>query len=276
MRSIQYPLIVSDFDGTLLRTDEKIAKETLDAIEEYRAAGGHFALCTGRTVPSAMPIAKKLGLTGLLSCFQGSVVVDIESGELVVDGCLPHDGAVEICQALEALGVHIHVYDTNEYYSNMDDEWLTHYQRISGVNAIVVDKEPLSQFLKRSAIRVRKLLVLLDPKDRERVYTILSQRFGEEYYVTYSAAFLVEVTNRTYSKATALTRIAEHYNVPIERTIAVGDSLNDLPMIVGAGLGIAVNNAEEALKEKAKVVLEYTNDENAIGKIIDRYGFINR
>lgn len=276
MRSIQYPLIVSDFDGTLLRTDEKIAKETLDAIEEYRSAGGHFALCTGRTVPSAMPIAKKLGLSGLLSCFQGSVVVDIESGELVVDGCLPHDGAVEICQALEELGVHIHVYDTNEYYSNMDDEWLTHYQRISGVNAIVVDNEPLSQFLKRSNIRVRKLLVLLDPKDRERVYTILSKRFGEEYYVTYSAAFLVEVTNRAYSKATALKRIAQHYNVPIERTIAVGDSLNDLPMIAGAGLGIAVKNAEEALKKQAKVVLEYTNDENAIGKIINRYGFINQ
>lgn len=276
MRSIQYPLIVSDFDGTLLRTDEKIAKETLDAIEEYRSAGGHFALCTGRTVPSAMPIAKKLGLSGLLSCFQGSVVVDIESGELVVDGCLPHDGAVEICQALEELGVHIHVYDTNEYYSNMDDEWLTHYQRISGVNAIVVDNEPLSQFLKRSNIRVRKLLVLLDPKDRERVYTILFKRFGEEYYVTYSAAFLVEVTNRAYSKATALKRIAQYYNVPIERTIAVGDSLNDLPMIAGAGLGIAVKNAEEALKKQAKVVLEYTNDENAIGKIINRYGFINQ
>ena len=274
MQKIRYPLLVSDFDGTLLRSDETISEETILAINEYKALGGHFALCTGRTISSAMKVAKKLGLSGLLSSFQGSIVADIESGEFLVDGCLPTDGAIEMCRFLEDLGVHIHVYDTYDYYSNMDDEWLAYYQRVSGVNGIVVKDMPLSKFLKTNTLKVRKVLVLLAPEDKERIYNLLNARFGEEYYVTYSAACLVEVSNRFYSKATALEKIAQYYGVSVEETIAAGDSLNDLPMIARAGLGVAVKNADEALKKEAKLVLEYSNDENAIGRIIKDYAIV--
>lgn len=271
MKSIRYPLLVSDFDGTLLRSDETISEETLLAIEEYKAQGGHFALCTGRTISSALLVAKKLGLKGLLSSFQGSIVADIESGELLVDGCLPTDGAIEICRYMEELGLHIHVYDTYDYYSNMDDEWLAYYQRVSGVNGIVVDDLPLSKFIETKPMKIRKVLTLVAPSEKERVYQLLNKRFGEEYYVTYSAACLVEISSRIYSKATALEKIAQHYGVSVEETIAVGDSLNDLPMIARAGLGIAVQNADDRLKQEAKLVLAYSNDENAIGQIIKDY-----
>ena len=191
-----------------------------------------------------------------------------------MDGCLPTDGAIEMCRFLEDLGVHIHVYDTYDYYSNMDDEWLAYYQRISGVNGIVVKDMPLSKFLETNTLKVRKVLVLLAPEDKERIYNLLNARFGEEYYVTYSAACLVEVSNRFYSKATALEKIAQYYGVSVEETIAAGDSLNDLPMIARAGLGVAVKNADEALKKEAKLVLEYSNDENAIGRIIKDYAIV--
>ena len=59
----------------------------------------------------------------------------------------------------------------------------------------------------------------------------------------------------------------------MEKTIAVGDNLNDLPMIERAGLGIAVANAEAELKARADVAFAFTNDENAIGEIIREYGF---
>ena len=273
MRKLSYPLIVSDFDGTLLRTDETVAEETYAAIEEYKNSGGQFALCTGRMLVSILPIARRMGLTGLVACFQGSVVADIESGELVVDGYMPNAGAAEICRTLEEMRAHVHVYDTYCYYANAQNEYLAHYERIVGVKAIIKADEPLSTFIRNSDIRVRKLLVLVHPSDRDRIMNALQEKYGKEYYVTCSAAFLVEVTNRNYSKATAVARIAERYGVSLKQTIAVGDSLNDLPMIEAAGLGIAVNNAEDALKSKADITLDATNDEDAIGKIIREYGF---
>ena len=120
-------------------------------------------------------------------------------------------------------------------------------------------------------MKIRKVLALMPPEEKKSVYEYLSSKLGEEYYVTYSSVFLVEITNRNYSKATALERIAAYYGTTVEQTIAVGDSLNDLPMIERAGLGVAVKNADSLLHASADLSLAYSNNENAIGRIIDEY-----
>ncbi len=271
MKALKYPLILSDFDGTLLRSDESVSDETICAINEYKAMGGRFALCTGRMLSSALQVAKQLGISGLLACFQGSIVADIETERLIVDGYIDKEGAGEICDFLQAMNQHIHVYDTYDYYSNMDDQWLHHYERIVGAKAIVKSDEPLSAFIEKSQIKVRKIIALVHPEQKEKLYNELQQRFGARYYVTYSAAFMVEISSREYSKATALEKIAEYYGLTAEQAIAVGDNLNDLPMIERAGLGVAVKNAEDVLKEKADLVLERSNDEDGVAELIRNY-----
>ena len=72
-----------------------------------------------------------------------------------------------------------------------------------------------------------------------------------------------------------MEKIASYYGVSSQNTIAVGDSLNDLPMIQHAGLGIAVKNADDTLKSNAKLVCDFSNNENAIGEIIRRYALAN-
>ena len=64
-----------------------------------------------------------------------------------------------------------------------------------------------------------------------------------------------------------------HFNTPLEKTVAIGDQLNDLPMIEMAGLGVAVQNADQGLKKAADYICEYTNEEGAVGKIIEKFGF---
>ena len=273
MKLIHYPLIVVDFDGTLVRSDQTIARETKEEIERYRQRGGNFAICTGRTVDSILPRAKELGLTGLVACFQGSVIVDIESGELLVDGALSQESAVEICRFLETLGAHINVYTTEAYYSNRDNELLVYYESIAGVKAVVIDDQPLSSLILERNLKVRKVLILVQPENKEETFRETLQRFGEKYYVTYSASFLVEITDRRYSKASAVKFMADYYGVSIEQAVAVGDSLNDLPMLECVGVGIAMQNADEALKQSAKIICPFTNDENAIGEIIKEYGY---
>lgn len=76
MNKINYPLIISDFDGTLLRTDGTISEETKSAISGYIAAGGTFGICTGRMYTSILPRAKALGLKGIVASYQGSVLTE--------------------------------------------------------------------------------------------------------------------------------------------------------------------------------------------------------
>lgn len=273
MQKINYPLIISDFDGTLLRSDGTIAEETQKAISDYTAAGGTFGICTGRMFTSILPRARELGLKGLVSSYQGSVVTDIESGNLLVDGYIPAEEAAEICKAFEELGLHIHLYELDRFYVNMRDEALASYESVCRVKGEVVTDEPLSSFVLKKKPKIRKVLAVVTPEEKLRVYKTIAEKLGNRFYVTYSTAYLVEVTSVHYSKGTAVKFMADYYGVPVERTAAVGDGLNDLPMLEAAGLGLAVKNADEALKNKVRI-FPYTNDENAIGRVIETYGFI--
>ena len=82
MNKINCGLIVSDFDGTLLSTRQTISDNVKNAINEYIAAGGIFAVCTGRMLASILPRVRSLGLKGLVVAYQGAVIADIESGKL--------------------------------------------------------------------------------------------------------------------------------------------------------------------------------------------------
>ena len=81
--ALTYGLIVSDFDGTLRRTEGGISERNVRAIGRYVDAGGVFAFCTGRMLSSIMPYAKELGLKGLVAAYQGATIADIESGALL-------------------------------------------------------------------------------------------------------------------------------------------------------------------------------------------------
>jgi hypothetical protein len=73
------------------------------------------------------------------------------------------------------------------------------------------------------------------------------------------------------SKAYALQKLAESLGIKRNEIVAIGDQLNDLELIEYAGLGIAVANAEDALKEKADVVTISNNNENAVSEAIETY-----
>ena len=273
MRGINYPLIVSDFDGTLVKKDGTISEENRRAIDEYIACGGKFAISTGRMTSGILHRARELGLKGLISCCQGAIIVDIESGETIMEGRLSVESTVAACKKMEEMGLHIQIYDSWEYYANMDDEGLKSYERGVGKKGNLVLDIPISQFAEERNFRSYKVLAMVKPEDGEKIAQILAAERFAGCTTTRSSRTLVEVVNEQYSKGTAVKFIAEHYGIPLDKTIAVGDQQNDISMVETAGLGIAVQNADERLKAVANYVTEATFNENAIAEIIYKFGF---
>ncbi len=273
MQKINYPLIVSDFDGTLVNEDGSITEENRNAIARYVAAGGIFAISTGRLPAGILSRVEELGLKGIVCCCQGAIILNAEDKELLSEGRISLESTLAVCRKMEELHLHIHAYDLWEYYSNVDDEPLRLYEKLTDTKAVRITDKPLSAFLEEKGLRAYKLLAMVEPEDSDRIMRLLAEENFEGCAVTKSAAFLVEVVNAGYSKGTAVAFLANRFGVPLERTIAVGDQRNDIPMIERAGLGVAVQNADEALKEKADVVCAYTNKESAIAKIIEEFGF---
>lgn len=273
MRRINYPLIVSDFDGTLVNSDGSISEKNKKAITEYVEAGGAFAISTGRLPAGILSRAKELGLKGKVCCCQGAIILDIESKEVLLEGKLSLESTLAACKKMEELGLHIHAYDLWDFYVNMDDEALRLYKLLVKTTPTLVLDKPLSQFLEENNLPMYKLVAMVEPQYNSRVLQELSKENFDGCEVTKSADYLVEVVNSKYSKGTAVEFLANYYGVSLDKVIAVGDQLNDVSMIEKAGLGIAVKNAEAALKEKADYVCEYTNEEGAIADIIEKFGF---
>ena len=276
MRKINYPLIVSDFDGTLVKKDGAIDEYNKEMIKEYRQSGGTFAISTGRLPVGILPRARELGLEGMLCCCQGAIIMDIQTGKAILDEKLSYETTLAIVEKMEELGLHIHLYDSWNYYSNMDDEALKYYEYAVRVKAVRVLDKPLSQFVRENRFQTYKVLAMLLPEDSERIAKALKEENFENCEITRSDRFMIEVINAKYSKGTAVEFLANYCQTPIEKVVAIGDQLNDLPMIERAGLGVAVQNADEALKNCANYVCEYTNEEGAVGKIIEKFGFIGQ
>lgn len=274
MKKINNRLIVSDFDGTLLTDNQTVPEEVRAAIAEYVACGGIFAVCTGRMLASILPRVRELGLKGLVVAYQGTVIAEIESGKIIKKDAIAFTDVAEICSYFSQIGKCVNVYSEEVLYTDIpkDDDYLKRYERITGINAVSANK-PMVKFVTEKKLNCQKVTCLVSPKEREGVYNALRARFGDSFDVTCSAEVLVEISPLHDNKGEALKYIADYYGVPMSSTVAVGDNLNDLPMIVAASKGVAVGNGVAALKAVANDVT-VSNNEGALAKVIQKYGFI--
>ncbi len=116
---------------------------------------------------------------------------------------------------------------------------------------------------------VQKFLILaLDPQQKQRLQIKLQSIEG--IFVTSSSPFNLEITHINGNKGNGLKRMASHFRIPLENTIAIGDERNDLPMFRAAGLSIAMGNADEEVKKHSDLVT-LTNDENGVAYAIEHY-----
>ena len=273
MKEIDKRLIVSDFDGTLLTSEHKVPDEVRAAINGYVECGGIFAVCTGRMLRSILPRVRELGLKGLVVAYQGTVIADIETGREIKRDCLRYSDVSRICKYVEEMGYGINTYSDEVLYTNLpkDNERLKNYESITGIAAVSVSV-PMSEFINNNKLDSQKIACIVSPQEREKLYELLLRKFGDKFDVTCSAQVLVEVSPLGDNKGEALKFIAKHYGVPLSSAVAIGDNLNDLSMIKAAGIGVAVGNAVQGLKDEADYVT-VSNNEFAVAKFIEKFGF---
>lgn len=273
MKEINYQLIVSDFDGTLIDDNQQIPQKVVDAINEYVSCGGVFAVCTGRMLRSILPRVRELGLKGLVIANQGAVIADIESGNVIKSSGMPYERVAEICRNIEELNNPINAYCDDNMYTDIpkDNKYLQIYENIVGVQGITV-KGRMSDFVLKNKLVCQKIASLVTESERDALFNELNRRLGDRFDVTCSAKVLVEVSALGETKGEALKFLCDKLGIPLEKSVAVGDNLNDLSMVEVAGVGVAVGNADIKLKERADFV-SVSNNEGAIAQIIQKYGF---
>ncbi len=249
---MKYDLIVSDYDGTLGGAPaNNIPKETLKAINEYVQRGGIFAVCTGREYNSIRRICLEQGLKGLVACYQGAIVFDIESEKFLLDGGMGEEQALTALNAVEGNGLESIVYTPNAFYIEKDTPFTAAYEKAVRVKGLIENaRDTVKRFHK-----VCKLGWIGEPKTVLRLAKELNEKYLDKGIQFNTALpYLLEAINPKFSKGNAVRFLANYYNVPLEKVMAVGDSTNDMDLITGGWHGVAVGDGMEELKAVAKEI----------------------
>ena len=267
----QPALIACDVDGTLFDENETITPRTRDAVRAAVTAGARFVVATGRPPRWIRPVVEALGFAPMAVCANGAVIYDPATDRVVSAQTLAVDTLGELAEiatraipgaglAVERIGERAHDTATPQFISSPGYEhaWL------NPDNTEV----SIEDLLSAPAI---KLLIRKTGARSADMAAELSKHVGIEGDITYSTNNgLVEIVPLGISKATGVQEIAKPLGISNDEVVAFGDMPNDVPMLLWAGLGVAMGNAHpDALAAADEVTAPNTDD--GVGRVLERW-----
>ncbi len=264
-------LIACDVDGTLFDDDEKVTPRTRDAVRSAVAAGAHFVLATGRPPRWIRPVVEGLGFAPMAVCANGAVIYDPATDQVLSARTLPVDVLAQLAEiamrvipgvglAVERIGNRAHDTATPQFISSPGYEhaWL------NPDNTEVSFQDLLSA----PAI---KLLIRKSGAASADIAAELAKHVGSEGDLTYSTNNgLVEIVPRGISKATGVAEVAGPLGIADADVVAFGDMPNDVPMLLWAGLGVAMGNAHPDAVAAANEVTA-SNADDGVARVLERW-----
>lgn len=275
---MKYGLLCLDLDGTLLTSKKQVSRNTAEAIRQAQKRGVHVAISTGRIYENARHYALEAGFDASVIASDGAVIrLAGEDGFLSLQAMGKETIArlIEICREN---GVYVNfntadgLYCRSLFYYIMLKHVLKTFTR-AGAGRLDVRYYGSDSRYRRALDAlggkiVRAEVILPDAKKVERLRGELRKFDGIELVSSFGRN--IEITRRGVSKGRAVEALARHLGLGREQVIAIGDGGNDLSMVEYAGLGVAMENASEALRQKADYVTA-SNNEEGVAKVIERY-----
>lgn len=267
-------LLVSDFDNTLVYTEEALQKcvdmppvsdENRAAIEYFMANGGTFSVATGRAKPAFETVVDGIPMNGPTVLFNGAAIYDFSRREYLVTAFLPDDvrpRIEEVVTDLPQVAVELYHDDNTIHALNANDVTrrhmhITHAPTIE-VGSMDQVPAPISKALfSTEEVHLPELLAYLK-----------AQPWYNDYELVPSAVTLVELTAKGANKGGMVSRLAQLLGVRRENVLCVGDHANDVSMLTWAGEGYAPANAIPLVLDTPGIRRLPDCRENAIAALI--------
>ncbi|AJS57277.1 Cof-type HAD-IIB family hydrolase [Paenibacillus sp. IHBB 10380] len=281
-----YELLALDMDGTLLNPDKQITPAVHDALATWLHNGGRLTIASGRFPASVWLHAKATEMNFPLIALNGSVIVNEGTGQLISGKPLSPKHANQLIKLIESQGAYIHLYGYNVLYVNelnsINAQWplanvvvttdkpLTEENYRDQIGFIQVEPvDDLREFLSVRTEPIYKATIISDDSD------LLDKLMNElqtwnVFVITRTGTRRFDVNPYGVSKQSALEYLCREHQIPSVRVAAVGDYDNDIEMLKWAGLGIAMGNAEEQVKQISSIVTS-SNQEDGVAQAVLKY-----
>ena len=252
----KYKIVASDLDGTLLNKEQNVSEENFRAISEMKRLGVEFVPTTGRAMNELeLSLINSPDIRYIITS-NGAVVFDKKLGKQILTRYIPKDAVRIILESIRPYNVFFVVHEGGKTYFDKN-KYNSEFLNICGVGkyyGYIIGKyaegiEDFESFL-LSSCEVELMCLFFELDEGTRSCNQILENCGKLCAASPRANYL-EIYSSDAGKGDTLVAFANMLGVDIADVIAVGDSDNDSTMIEKAGLGLAVANSCDALKELA-------------------------
>lgn len=262
-------VLVLDIDGTLTNSKKEITERTKEAVIDTMKRGHKVILASGRPTYGMRRYEKELMLDengGYLLSFNGGRIVDCATGKVVYQRIMPPEvikGLYDFAMEHDC-GLISYENESIILGTRMDD-YIAIESRINGMEV-----KPVEDFVSYIDFDINKCLMTAPPEQAEKYVEQLNKMYGDKLSIYRSEPFFIEIMPQNVDKASSLDHKLDSVGLYRENTICCGDGFNDISMIKYAGVGVAMANAQEPVKEAADFITE-SNDKDGIVVVIDKF-----
>ena len=262
---MKYKLLALDIDGTLLNGRRELTDRTRECILKAIDRGVKVTLCTGRPIQGVKKYVDALGLTAPIITYNGAEISDPVSGACLFSKPLEYADALKIMELGQSVGTTLCIWSRGKLFGSPLNERVHDYKKISGVEP--QEAESIEELARAGVTKI----IWYDTVERVNEFrsSIDPNEFRSVSFCTSNPAFL-EFFNGEVSKESAMQRLGELLSVSSRETVAIGDGLNDIPMLKYAGLSIAMGNAADEVKAIAHKTVS-DNDSDGVAEAIEKF-----
>lgn len=268
---MNFKMIATDIDGTLVTDDKRIRPRTVAALKEARKRGIYVVLCSGRPVSGIQDYLTELGLTGnddYAITFNGAQAMNIGKCKVVFENGLTDLECIDFIEMTNNLKIKSQVVTLNSeiYVTNQDiskysveDAFYTHmplkYRKLKDLP---------------TEMNTAKFMWVDCPQKIAAKVDQIPEELYQKYAIVRSAPWFLEFNNANATKGHAVLELADYLGIKLNEVMVVGDENNDLSMLEQIPFSVAMGNGNQNVKKVASVITE-DNNHDGLGLAIERY-----
>ena len=243
---------ITDMDGTFLNDKKEVAPNAQDVVVKLQDKGSKFIIATGRPDIAVKHYYYNLGMNDVVISNNGSLIRNLKTGEIVYQKSFTIDEVETIYNMFKELNddvIEFHVYELKTPMYIHDDI----------IGEIKKNKEDCQKIM----------IIAKDHEKVEKFYKKVSKVLDVDG--TFSATDFFDIMPKGCNKGTAIEKLAQYYNYPIDKCVVFGDNFNDKEMFDVAGWSVCPDNASAAIQNMCDEVIGNNNDFSVIKYVEDYY-----
>ncbi|MBQ9267383.1 MAG: HAD family phosphatase [Clostridia bacterium] len=282
-----YRLIAIDIDGTLLNSNSELTERTKTTLKKATDNGIYVVLTSGRMSSVIQNFCNQIGADQFFIAENGASMIDLQRNEVIYTDYMSKETVLEIVDLCMENNIYYMVYTNKELIvKDLKHMALFFHKQNYNPNARIKTILAGRDYIESIDDNFTKMMIC--DEDRAIYNSIVNKlqklpdidvtpvphisskkiKFGdEEKIIEYSYA---DIAAKGANKWTAIERLIRALKIDASEVIAIGDNINDIPMVKNAGLGVAMANGADQLKELADVIAP-SNDEDGVAEIVEKY-----